>query len=904
MTDGVMKEFIMPFTENRKESEKLEKLAEKQRLCDHHATKANWKLWGPYLSERSWGTVREDYSEYGDAWNYFPHDHARSRVYRWNEDGIAGISDRNQYLCFALAFWNGQDSILKERMFGLSGHEGNHGEDVKDYYFYLDNTPTHSYMKMLYKYPQNSFPYAKLVEENRKRCYGDLEYELIDTGIFDKDEYFDIFVEYAKESEDDILIQITVYNRSKSPHVCYVLPTLWFRNTWDWGYPAGPMEDVPTRPILKQTTPDSAEASHPVLGNYYLYAESPLEFIFTENSTNNERLYQIPNEAPYVKDAFHSYLIDHQSDSVNPKKEGTKAAAVYKLEVTAEGHAVVKLRLKHQADSLPFKDFDRIFEIRKREADEFYHSIEQQSISADERLIVRQAFAGLLWSKQLYYYDVEHWIKGDIKGPKVSESRKHCRNRGWEHLVNFDIISMPDKWEYPWYASWDLAFHCISLAIVDSDFAKRQLTLMTREWYMHPNGQLPSYEWNFHDVNPPVHAWATLRVYQLEAKYHGIKDRNFLEGIFHKLLLNFTWWVNRKDHEGNNVFQGGFLGLDNISVFDRSKPLPAGGRIDQSDATAWMAFYCVMMMKIALELAQTEPVYQDTATKFFEHFQRISGAMSNCGGTGYSLWDHQDQFFYDVLHLPDGRVFHLKVRSLVGLLPLFAVETLDAEVFKNAPTFERRMEWFTNRNSDMIRTIACVFHHGQEKRRLMAVLDKEHLEKLLKYLLDQSEFLSDYGIRSLSKFHKEHPYRLEVEGMVYDINYQPAESQSGLFGGNSNWRGPVWFPLNLLIIGALKRFYSYYGDELKVEFPTGSGIKMNLLQIADDISARLIKIFLKDKNGSRPVFGGQHKFQTDPHWKDYLLFYEYFHGDSGAGIGASHQTGWTALVANLILQTG
>ncbi|MCE5318054.1 MAG: glucosidase [Parachlamydia sp.] len=875
---------------------------ERQRLEAHHAVKANWKHWGPYLSDRAWGTVREDYSADGDAWRYFPHEHARSRVYRWNEDGIAGISDRNQYLCFALGLWNGRDPILKERFFGLAGHEGNHGEDVKDYYFYLDNTPTHTYMKMLYKYPQGEFPYEKLREENGKRGYGEPEYELLDTGIFDQEEYFDFFVEYAKASENDLLIEISVYNRSKRASPCTLLPTLWFRNTWSWGYPYGPMGDVPSKPQLRQIAPNCIEAQHPTLGLYYLYAETE-QFLFTENETNFEHLYGTPNGTPYVKDAFHRYVIQKEAGAVNPAGIGTKAAALATHLIPPGEKVTMRLRLKSEKDQRPFEGFEEVLRERKREADLFYEALAKPGISDDERLVMRQAFAGLLWSKQLYYYDVEHWLKGDPRWPPPSDRRPDIRNGGWEHLVNFDIISMPDKWEYPWYASWDLSFHCISVVQIDPDFAKRQLTLMTREWYMHPNGQLPAYEWNFQDVNPPVHAWAALKVYEIDAKITGKRDRDFLKGIFHKLLLNFTWWVNRKDLEGNNVFQGGFLGLDNISIFDRSKPLPTGGQIAQSDGTAWMAFYCVMMMKIALELAQDDPVYQDSATKFFEHFQRIAGAMSSCSKKGCGLWNEEDQFFYDVLLLPNGRNVPLKVRSLVGLLPLFAMETLEPQVFEKAPVFERRLEWFMNRHPVAMHNMACVYTPGMKKRRQMGIVIAERLEGILKYLLDEKEFLSDFGIRSLSKYHQEHPYRFDVEGASYEIHYQPAESESGLFGGNSNWRGPVWFPINLLIIESLKRFHAYYGDDLKVDFPTGSGVKMNLQQIADELSQRLIRIFLRNPKGKRPVFGNLEKFQNDPHWRDNLLFYEYFHGETGAGLGASHQTGWTAVVTNLILQS-
>ncbi len=875
--------------------------AEQERLRAHRERKADWKKWGPYLSERAWGTVREDYSESGDAWRYFPHDHARSRAYRWNEDGIAGISDRKQILCFALAFWNGRDSILKERLFGLAGPEGNHGEDVKEYYFYLDNTPCHTYMKMLYKYPQSSFPYEQLVEENRKRDRHQLEYELLDTGIFDKDEYFDVFIEYAKASENDILIQITVHNRGLQPAPCLVLPTLWYRNTWSWGYKEDPIRNLYEKPSMRQVEPQTIEAAHHVLGNYWLYAENGSDFLFTENETNSKLLFNKANEGPYVKDAFHRYLIHHESGAVNPDRTGTKACAVYPLQIPPGSSHTIRLRLTDRAASSPFADFSTVFQVRQKEADEFYDTVNTNEIQEEEKRIQRQAFAGLLWSKQFYNLDVEMWLKGDPVQP-APKTRRHIRNQGWEHLYNFDILSMPDKWEYPWYASWDLAFHCFALVRIDPDFAKRQLTLITREWYMHPNGQFPAYEWNFFDVNPPVHAWALLRVYQIDAKITGKPDRNFLKGLFHKLLLNFTWWVNRKDAEGNNIFQGGFLGLDNISVFDRSMPMPLGGHIDQADGTAWMGFFCVEMMKIALELSQEEPIYQDMATKFYEHFQAIARAIINLGGEGHSLWNEEDGFFYDLLHLPDDRVIPLKVRSLVGLLPLLAFEALDPEVYEKAPVFERRLNWFTERHSTESAGMACVFAKGTMSRRQMGLVPCDHLERVVKYLFDENEFLSDYGIRSLSKYHQEHPYKYSAEGMTWEVSYQPAESDSGLFGGNSNWRGPIWFPMNILIIEALLRYHHYYGDDYKLEFPTGSGKKMHFKEIAAEISRRLISIFKRDKKGRRPVFGGQEKFQNDPCWKDYILFYEYFHGDNGAGLGASHQTGWTALVAKLIQQ--
>ena len=884
--------------------------AEHQRLAEYRDRKANWKKWGPYLSERAWGTVREDYSADGSAWDYFPHDHARSKAYRWGEDGIAGISDRFQYLCFAIALWNGKDPILKERMFGLTGSEGNHGEDVKEYYFYLDSTPTHSYMKMLYKYPQIQYPYADLVRENDKRNFFDFEYELLDTGAFRDNRYFDVFVEYAKADERDILIQITVINRRPEPARCHVLPTLWFRNTWTWGYENGPMGEVSEKPQLRQMQGASdvgaVSVHHPATGTYYLYAENAQDLLFTENETNTLRFPNIPGSQRYSKDAFHRYLIHGETEAINPAREGTKTAAVYNAEIESAQERVFRLRLCNQELSSAFEDFDPIFESRRAEADEFYEAIQNPQLSAEEKKIQRQALAGMLWTKQFFYYNIEQWLVGDPAMPPAPEARRTGRNSDWDHLYNFDIISMPDKWEYPWYAAWDLAFHCLPLALVDADFAKRQLELMAREWYMHPNGQLPAYEWKFGDVNPPVHAWAAWRVYQIDAKQKGTADNDFLESIYHKLLLNFTWWVNKKDEEGRNVFQGGFLGLDNISVFDRSAPLPTGGHIDQSDGTAWMGFYCLVMLKIALELATHDPVYQDSASKFFEHFLRIARAMTGAYRKGISLWHEKDGFFYDVLHLPDGRIVPLKVRSLVGLMPLLAVETLDVDLVDRLPVFKRRMNWFFQ-NRIYLRDgghVACVRAPGRHSRRLLSIVNRDHLIRVLRPMLDQNEFLSEFGIRSVSKFHKAHPYTFHVNGTAHTISYQPAESQSGLFGGNSNWRGPIWFPINYLLIESLQKFNHYYGDDLKVECPTGSGHMMTLGEVATDLSRRLIKLFLRNSHGERPIYGGQHILQKDPHWQDLILFNEYFHGDNGAGLGASHQTGWTGLVAKLIQQSG
>jgi hypothetical protein len=882
---------------------------EHQRLALYRERKANWKHWGPYLGERAWGTVREDYSADGTAWDHLPHDHARSRAYRWNEDGLAGICDRHQHLCFALALWNGRDPILKERLFGLTGPQGNHGEDVKEIYFYLDSTPTHSYMKMLYKYPQVEFPYAALVAENGRRGQLDPEYELLDTGVFDQDRYFDVFVEYAKADQDDVLVRIRVANRGPEAAPCQVLPMLWFRNTWSWGYEAGPMGEVPGKPVMRQV--DSAgegvfvvEADHPALGTFTLYAEGAFDLLFTENETNNERLFGVANGSPYVKDAFHRAIVQGEREAVNPAGKGTKAAAVFQGTIEPGQTRSARLRLSNVVHDAPFHDFDALFEARLEEADAFYAAVQNPDLSEDERRVQRQAFAGLLWTKQLYYIDIPQWLDGDPGTPKPPDARKRGRNHDWRHLNNFDIISMPDKWEYPWYAAWDLAFHCIPLSLIDTAFAKRQLVLMTREWFMHPNGQLPAYEWAFGDVNPPVHAWATWRVYKICAKHEGVPDQAFLESVFHKLLLNFTWWVNRKDPDGRNVFQGGFLGLDNISLFDRSQALPTGGHIDQSDGTAWMGFYSLEMMKIALELAKGNPVYQDVATKFFEHFLRIATAMTNCGGQGISLWDAEDQFFYDVLHLPDDSIRPLKVRSLVGLVPLLAVETIEADLLEAMPDFARRMNWFLSNRPELSGSIARLDVPGLGKRYLAAILTPERLRSILKHMLDEDEFLSPHGIRSLSKIHSARPYSKTVGGHTFTIDYQPAESESELFGGNSNWRGPVWFPINYLIIEALQRFHHYYGDDLKVECPTGSGNLVNLNEVATELSRRLMRLFLRDEKGRRPIYGGSGKFQEDPLWRDKILFYEYFHGDNGAGLGASHQTGWTGLVAKLIQQSG
>lgn len=875
---------------------------ERLRLQEHRTRQCNWRQWGPYLSDRAWGTVREDYSPDGEAWQYFTHDQARSRAYRWNEDGIGGISDRYQYICFAPAFWNEKDPILKERFFGLTPHEGNHGEDVKEYYFYLDSTPTHSYMNMLYKYPQGPYPYAQLVYENQHRNSTLPEYELLDTGIFKENRYFDIEIAYAKADTDDLLITISALNRSSDAAPLHILPTLWFRNTWSWGHPDGPMEDVCSKPRIFKSNRgfDFLEATHCAAGHYFLYAENPDNWLFTENETNAEKLYDKPNPTPYVKDAFHRYLIHKETDAINPDQRGTKAAPHLYRMVPGQETWTVRLRLSSQFQETPFASFNALFARRKAEADEFYARIQPSQLDEGEKQIQRQAFANLLWGKQLYYYDIEQWISGDPKFPPLN--RNLSRNKDWIHLFNFDIISMPDKWEYPWYASWDLSFHAISLALIDPDFAKRQLSLMTREWYMHPNGQLPAYEWNFSDVNPPVMAWAIWRVYKIDGKQTGKLDRHFLEGIFHKLLLNFTWWVNRKDQFGHHVFQGGFLGLDNISIFDRSVPLPGGARIDQADGTAWMGLYCTLMMKIAVELARTEPVYQDCASKFFEHFLRISSAMINPERKGFSLWCEEDGFFYDALTV-NGKTTPLRIRSMVGLLPLLAVETIDTIILEEEPIFHERMKWFLSQRPDYASTLTCTLNPKKKSRQLLAILTQDRLLNTLRYLFDENEFLSPYGIRSLSKYHQEHPYILQCGSQSHCIDYEPGESTYRLMaGGNSNWRGPIWFPLNFLIIEALQKYHYYYGDSLTVEFPTYSGNWVTLGDAAAFLSKRLRGLFYQKESAMRPIFADDSPFNQQDGWKEHLQFFEYFHGENGQGLGASHQ-GWTSLIAKLLQQS-
>ena len=879
---------------------------EEIRLQQSRERRAHWKRWGPYLSERSWGTVREDYSHHGTAWDFLPHDDARSKAYRWGEDGIGGISDRHQVICFALSMWNGRDPILKERIFGLTGAEGNHGEDVKEYYFYLDSTPTHSYMKFLYKYPQAEFPYARLVEENRRRGKNAPEFELIDTGVFDEDRYFDVAVEYAKATPEDILIRIEVTNRGPEAAELQLLPTIWFRNTWSW-------QTNIAKPSLRRIG-DVRNASVVQLccstyGHRWLFCDGLPEVLFTENETNTQRLYDYQNGTTHAKDGINDYIVHGSKDVVNDANIGTKAAAQYPLVLAAGETKTIKLRLTDLQippdNQDPFNGgYEKIFKDRRNEADDFYNQITPAHLSDDTRKVMRQALGGLLWSKQFYYYDLGTWLKGDPVGPTPPAERTSGRNSQWKHLYNDDIISMPDKWEYPWYAAWDLAFHCVPLALVDPDFAKEQLILLLREWYMHPNGQLPAYEWAFGDVNPPVHAWAAWRVYKIDKKRKGKADTSFLERVFHKLLLNFNWWVNRKDAYGRNVFQGGFLGLDNIGVFDRSGVLPTGGYIEQSDGTSWMGMYCLNLLAIAMELARSNPAYEDVASKFWEHFLYIAHAMNHLGDQHSSLWDEEDGFYYDVLNLPDGSNFPMKVRSMVGLIPLFAVETIESELLNQLPGFKRRLEWFLANRKDLVGNVACMRTRGKHERRLLSIVDRDQLRRVLTVMLDEKEFLSPYGIRALSRAHKDKPYVMEVNGSQHRVTYEPAESSTGLFGGNSNWRGPIWFPVNYLIIESLQKFHHYLGDGYKVECPTGSGQMMTLAEVAAELSRRLTRIFLKDADGRRPVFGENHKFQTDPHWNDLILFHEYFHGDSGAGVGASHQTGWTGLVAKLIQQSG
>lgn len=871
--------------------------AERARLKLRQDNKG-WKKWGPYLTERQWGTVREDYSQSGDAWNNITHDMARSKAYRWGEEGIGGISDNKQHICFGFAFWNHKDHILKERFFGLTGSESNHGEDVKEIYFYQDSTPTHSYQKMLYKYPQGAFPYAKLVEESKKRSRLEPEYELLDTGIFDKDAYFDISIEYAKADEQDLLIKVTVENRSKIAAPITVLPTIWFRNTWCWGY-----DNYKHKPILTGIGSSLIEVNHRLVGRYKLYAEHADEFLFCDNETNFERLYDSPNLTQYTKDGINDYIVNKRKDAVNPNHIGTKASVKYSAVIPANGKKVFRLRFTNTTPTDAFVDFDEIFKKRGIEADEFYETL-QKGIE-DEKLksVQRQAYAGMLWTKQWYYYNVFEWIKGDPSMPKPDENRKNGRNSTWKHLYTANILSMPDKWEYPWFAAWDLAFHTLPLARLDPDFAKRQLSVILREYYMHPNGQIPAYEWSFSDVNPPVHAWATWKVYEIDKEMNGGKgDVVFLERIFHKLLLNFTWWVNLKDEGGNNIFGGGFLGMDNIGVFDRSAALPTGGHLEQADGTGWMAMYSLNMLRIACEIALENPVYQDMASKFFEHFLHIAGAMQAIGGDKLNLWDEDDQFYYDMLHKENGDAELLKVRSMVGLIPLFAVEILTPELLEKLPDFKRRVEWVLNNRPDLASLISSWDNPGKGESRLLAILRGHRMKMIMKRMFDETEFLSDFGIRSLSKYHKAHPYKFNYEGGTVQVDYTPAEATGDMFGGNSNWRGPIWFPMNYLILDSLEKFSSYYGNEYEVEFPTNSGEMMSIKQAAEGVSKRLLSLFIPDANKKIPMYGEYEKFQKDPIFNKNHLFFEYFDGDTGKGLGANHQTGWTGLISEIIRQ--
>ncbi len=876
---------------------------ERQRLNEAKHNDIAWKKWGPYLSERQWGTVREDYGDSGNSWDYFSHDQSRSRAYRWGEDGLGGICDDKQRLCFALALWNGRDPILKERLFGLTNSEGNHGEDVKEYYFYLDSTPTHSYMKYLYKYPQAAFPYDDLVRTNRNRSRDELEYELLDTWAFNEDRYFDVFVEYAKGAPEDVLIRITAHNRGPEAATLHLLPTLWFRNTWRW-------HEGGATPRLTAVGDADIGASHAELGEYVLHCEGAPELLFTDNETNNQRLFNAPNDTPFVKDAFHERIVIGRKDAVNPARSGTKSAAWYKIEIAAGQQVQVRLRLSSGAaagnDAPPFgPGYDAVFASRMSEADGFYDSIAPPGLDEDQRLVMRQALAGMLWSKQYYYFDLDRWLEEHQAHPLHGVKRPNVRNRHWFHMINDDIISMPDKWEYPWYAAWDLAFHTVALNMVDRDFGREQLDLMLSSAYLHPNGQIPAYEWNFGDVNPPVHAWATLYSYYSGKEGEaGENDIRFLKEAFQKLLLNFTWWVNRKDPGGRNVFEGGFLGLDNIGVFDRSAALPTGGSLEQADGTAWMAFYTQNMLEMALELARHDPVYEDMAVKFLEHFLWIASSMDRMGEHADELWDEEDGFFYDVLRLPDGSATRLKVRSMVGLLPLCATTVIADEALDKLPRVRARIREFLERTPELSANIAPPERKGVNGRHLLAVVNEDKLRRILTRMLDEERFLSPHGIRSLSKWHQDHPYVFTVRGEEFRVQYLPAESNNGMFGGNSNWRGPVWMPVNLLIIRALFQFYLYYGDAFRIECPTGSGRQMNLFEVAQELSRRICAIFLRDESGRRPVYGGSETFQNDPHFRDHILFYEYFHGENGAGLGASHQTGWTGAVAKLFQVLG
>jgi hypothetical protein len=870
---------------------------EQLRLDEDSRREKNWKRWGPYLSERQWGTVREDYSSNGDAWNYFTHDQARSRAYRWGEDGLLGITDRECRLCFSLALWNGRDPFLKERIFGLANPQGNHGEDPKEWYWYLDSTPSHSYMRGLYKYPHAEFPYQRLVDENARRSKMEREFELENTGIFDDNRYFDVFVEYAKAAPEDLLIRITVANRGPEAATIHVLPTLWFRNTWSWNASV-------VKPSMERVNEKTVATAHPTLGRYLLEIPEAAPWLFTENESNLQRLWNCDNATPYVKDAFHEFVVQGNSEAVNPAMHGTKVAPYYVREVPAGGQTVIELRLRNEEDAphRAWVDFDKIFTQRTGESEEFYDSRLPSNLTEDQRRVVKQAYAGLLWTKQYYEYVVKAWMEGDSTQPPPPKERKRGRNCDWGNLHNSDVVSMPDKWEYPWYAAWDLAFHMIPFSRIDRDFAKGQLQLFLREWYMHPNGQIPAYEWNFSDVNPPVHAWSCWRTYKISAPA-GKRDTLFLERCFQKLLLNFTWWVNRKDPSGKNIFGGGFLGLDNIGLFDRSNPLPSGRTLQQADGTAWMAFYCATMLAMALELARTRPAYEDIASKFFEHFVDIIDAMNNLGGDG--LWHEEDGFYYDQILVDDGTEIPLRVRSLVGIMPLIAVEVLDQEVIKSLPAFRKRMRWFLDNRPELARNV-CYMERtekpGQpgEEIRLLAIPSKERLVRMLRYVLDEKEFFSDFGVRSLSAIYRDHPYELQMDGSAHSISYEPSESRTGMFGGNSNWRGPIWFPINYLILEALEKYHHFYGDTVMVECPTGSGNMINLKGVALEMATRMSKLFLRNDEGRRPCFGEDERFVHDEHWRDYVQFHEYFHGDTGRGLGASHQTGWTAMITRCI----
>ncbi|MBC7451344.1 MAG: glucosidase [Cytophagales bacterium] len=858
----------------------------------------SWKKWGPYVSDRQWGTVREDYSADGSAWEYFPHDMARSRAYRWGEDGIGGISDDQQQVCFAVGLWNYNDPIIKERFFGLTGNQGNHGEDVKEYYYYLDSTPTHSYMKMMYRYPHDAFPYNQLVSVNQGKTKQEEEYELIDTGIFDNNKYSEVFIEYAKPEDEDILIRIEIVNKYHEAKDLIILPTVWFRNVWDW-------DDGVEKPKLYSVTDHEIRLHHPSLGEYHFYTDLNPELLFCENETNTNRVFGWDNGKKFFKDGINDYIVQGKDEAVNRTRMGTKAAAVHKINVAANNNYVIHLRLSKKAIEHPFENFETLFIQRKEEANEFYKDHQSHIDSDDLKNIQRQAFAGMMWSKQFYNFNIARWLDGDPTQPKTAPGRDKGRNAKWRHMDCSEIISMPDKWEYPWFAAWDLAFHCIPIARIDPDFAKQQILLLLDEKHLHPNGQIPAYEWCFSDVNPPVHAWAILRVFQIDKKVRGDNgDLNFLEQAYHKLLLNFTWWINQKDTGNNNIFEGGFLGLDNIGIFDRSKSLPTGGHIEQADGTAWMAMYSLNMLKISLELSLYNPNYQSMACKFFEHFHYIAAALNNISEIDYSMWDDHDNFFYDILHLPNGAVQRLKINSMVGLIPLFAVETIKAEAFENLPVFRKQLEYFLNKREDLTQNVSRWNEPGVDNRRILSLLRNFRLKSVLQRMLDETEFLSDYGIRALSKIHKDHPYTYPINGDTYKIAYEPGNSESGLFGGNSNWRGPIWFPVNYMIIESLLKYHLYYGDDFKIEYPSNSGTFLNIRDVAAEIGIRMMNLFRKDANGKRAIYNGMPKLQNDDAFNEHILFFEYFNGDTGAGLGASHQTGWTGLIADMIYKFG